>query len=158
MSLLLACVGSEERSPPVPWWSSHLPEGVCQQWDYPNAWPPLQHMLIDGRHGPQQSSTHPPPPPLPSFWKPEALNVACPGLSKVPSEEAKQLAFELAQRWIRSNWLAYTKHAAMFEKVRPSGAFGSSCCAALTLTGHLGYSTTCAEKASQVLEGSTTCR
>lgn len=20
-----------------------------QQWDYPNAWPPLQHMLIDGR-------------------------------------------------------------------------------------------------------------
>lgn len=41
-----------------------------------------------------------------------------PGLSKVPSEEAKQLAFDLAQRWVRSNWLAYTKHKAMFEKVR----------------------------------------
>lgn len=37
----------------------------------------------------------------------------------MPSEEAKQLAFELAQRWIRSNWLAYTKHQAMFEKVSP---------------------------------------
>lgn len=24
-----------------------------QQWDYPNAWPPLQHMLIDGRHRPR---------------------------------------------------------------------------------------------------------
>lgn len=22
-----------------------------QQWDYPNAWPPLQHMLIEGRVG-----------------------------------------------------------------------------------------------------------
>lgn len=90
-----------------------------QQWDYPNAWPPLQHMLIDGRHGPPQIS-----PPLPFFYKPEALNVAFPGLSRVPSEEARQLAFQLAQRWIRSNWLAYTKHAAMFEKVRHSGAFG----------------------------------
>lgn len=87
-----------------------------QQWDYPNAWPPLQHMLIDGRHRPQQISckleghiqylcVHPVHP------------VMFPGLSKVPSEEATQLAFELAQRWIRSNWLAYTKHKAMFEKV-----------------------------------------
>lgn len=44
----------------------------------------------------------------------------------MPSEEAKQLAFELAQRWIRSNWLAYTKHKAMFEKVSlvVRGAFG----------------------------------
>lgn len=23
-----------------------------QQWDYPNAWPPLQHMLIEGRRRP----------------------------------------------------------------------------------------------------------
>ncbi|TNN01137.1 hypothetical protein fugu_010519 [Takifugu bimaculatus] len=67
-----------------------------QQWDYPNAWPPLQHMLIEG-------------------------------LSNVASEEAKQLASELAQRWIRSNWLAYTKHKAMFEKydVRQEGKPGA---------------------------------
>nr|XP_046245732.1 trehalase [Scatophagus argus] len=61
-----------------------------QQWDYPNAWPPLQHMLIDG-------------------------------LSKLPSEDAKKLAFDLAQRWIKSNWVAYTKYEAMFEKYDVNG-------------------------------------
>ncbi|XP_041652610.1 trehalase isoform X1 [Cheilinus undulatus] len=61
-----------------------------QQWDYPNAWPPLQHMLIEG-------------------------------LSKLPSEDAKELAFDLAQRWIRTNWLAYTKYDAMFEKYDVNG-------------------------------------
>lgn len=40
-----------------------------------------------------------------------------PGLSKLPSEDAKQLALDLAQRWIRTNWLAYGKYEAMFEKV-----------------------------------------
>uniref|UniRef100_A0A3B5BC12 Trehalase n=1 Tax=Stegastes partitus TaxID=144197 RepID=A0A3B5BC12_9TELE len=61
-----------------------------QQWDYPNAWPPLQHMLIEG-------------------------------LSKLPSEEAQQLAFDLAQRWIKTNWLAYIKYEAMFEKYDVNG-------------------------------------
>lgn len=61
-----------------------------EQWDYPNAWPPLQQMLIEG-------------------------------LSKVPSEDAKQLAEDLAQRWIRTNWLAYVKYDAMFEKYDVNG-------------------------------------
>uniref|UniRef100_A0A3Q1BSL5 Trehalase n=1 Tax=Amphiprion ocellaris TaxID=80972 RepID=A0A3Q1BSL5_AMPOC len=61
-----------------------------QQWDYPNAWPPLQHMLIDG-------------------------------LSKLPSKDAQQLAFDLAQRWIKTNWLAYIKYEAMFEKYDVNG-------------------------------------
>ncbi|KAL6115796.1 treh [Pungitius sinensis] len=61
-----------------------------QQWDYPNAWPPLQHMLIHG-------------------------------LSKLPSQDAKQLAFDLAQRWIKTNWLAYLKYEAMFEKYDVNG-------------------------------------
>ncbi|XP_056229864.1 trehalase [Seriola aureovittata] len=61
-----------------------------QQWDYPNAWPPLQHVLISG-------------------------------LSKLPSEDAKQLAFDLAQRWIKTNWLAYMKYEAMFEKYDVNG-------------------------------------
>uniref|UniRef100_A0A8C6S4N1 Trehalase n=1 Tax=Neogobius melanostomus TaxID=47308 RepID=A0A8C6S4N1_9GOBI len=61
-----------------------------QQWDYPNAWPPLQHMLIEG-------------------------------LSKVPSEDAKQIAEDLAQKWIRSNWKAYIAHEAMFEKYDVNG-------------------------------------
>uniref|UniRef100_A0A3P8VDY2 Trehalase n=1 Tax=Cynoglossus semilaevis TaxID=244447 RepID=A0A3P8VDY2_CYNSE len=61
-----------------------------QQWDYPNAWPPLQHMLISG-------------------------------LSKIQSAEAQELAFDLAQRWIRTNWLAYVKYEAMFEKYDVNG-------------------------------------
>ncbi|KAM6973025.1 trehalase [Aplochiton taeniatus] len=61
-----------------------------QQWDYPNAWPPLQHMLIEG-------------------------------LSKLPSEDAQQAAFELAQKWIRTNHLAYDRYEAMFEKYDVNG-------------------------------------
>uniref|UniRef100_A0A3Q1H841 Trehalase n=1 Tax=Acanthochromis polyacanthus TaxID=80966 RepID=A0A3Q1H841_9TELE len=61
-----------------------------QQWDYPNAFAPLQHMLIDG-------------------------------LSKLPSKDAQQLAFDLAQRWIKTNWLAYIKYEAMFEKYDVNG-------------------------------------
>ncbi|KAJ8280272.1 hypothetical protein GJAV_G00052590 [Gymnothorax javanicus] len=61
-----------------------------QQWDLPNAWPPLQHMLIEGLLG-------------------------------LSSEEAKDLAFNLAQRWISTNWKAYMKYEAMFEKYDVSG-------------------------------------
>ncbi|CDQ99298.1 unnamed protein product [Oncorhynchus mykiss] len=61
-----------------------------QQWDYPNAWPPLQHILIQG-------------------------------LSSLPSQEARELGFDLAQRWIRTNWLAYVKYEAMFEKYNVNG-------------------------------------
>ncbi|KAG7471160.1 hypothetical protein MATL_G00121430 [Megalops atlanticus] len=61
-----------------------------QQWDLPNAWPPLQHMLIEG------------------LWS-------------VSTEEAEEVAFDLAQRWIRTNWLAYLKYEAMFEKYDVNG-------------------------------------
>ncbi|XP_036817662.1 trehalase [Oncorhynchus mykiss] len=61
-----------------------------QQWDYPNAWPPLQHILIQG-------------------------------LSSLPSQEARELGFDLAQSWIRTNWLAYVKYEAMFEKYNVNG-------------------------------------
>ncbi|KAJ8368656.1 hypothetical protein SKAU_G00086840 [Synaphobranchus kaupii] len=61
-----------------------------QQWDLPNAWPPLQHMLIEG------------------LWS-------------LPSEKAKEVAFDLAQRWISTNWKAYLKYEAMFEKYDVNG-------------------------------------
>ncbi|KAL0972682.1 hypothetical protein UPYG_G00193420 [Umbra pygmaea] len=61
-----------------------------EQWDYPNAWPPLQHMLIQG-------------------------------LSSLPSEKAQELGFDLAQNWVRTNWLAYMKYDAMFEKYNVNG-------------------------------------
>ncbi len=57
-----------------------------EQWDYPNAWPPLQQMLI------------------------EALNSS-------DLEEAKQCAFDLAQKWTLTNFLAYKENKVMYEKV-----------------------------------------
>uniref|UniRef100_A0A8C2F2H5 Trehalase n=1 Tax=Cyprinus carpio TaxID=7962 RepID=A0A8C2F2H5_CYPCA len=61
-----------------------------QQWDMPNTWPPLQHMIIEG-------------------------------LSGLNSAHAKELAFSLAQRWIQTNWRAYIKYEAMFEKYDVNG-------------------------------------
>lgn len=63
-------------------------ESSGEQWDFPNAWPPLQHILVES-------------------------------LQHMGTEEAKQLAFELAQKWIRTNYLSYVQSQpnAMFEKV-----------------------------------------
>ncbi|XP_043224413.1 trehalase-like isoform X3 [Amphibalanus amphitrite] len=62
-------------------------ENSGQQWDFPNAWPPLQHVLVES-------------------------------LNQMGSEEAKQLAYELVQKWIDTNYLSYmeAKPHAMFEK------------------------------------------
>ena len=57
--------------------------------------------------------------------------LVCPGLSKLPSDDAQHLAFDLAQRWIRTNWMAYTKHDAMFEKVSVVKVF-PGCCSVVT--------------------------
>ncbi|XP_058050092.1 trehalase isoform X2 [Ahaetulla prasina] len=56
-----------------------------QQWDFPNAWAPLQHMVIIG-------------------------------LAKSSSPRAQELAFSLAQHWLRMNLAVYKKHGGMFEK------------------------------------------
>ncbi|KAK6468014.1 trehalase [Huso huso] len=61
-----------------------------EQWDYPNAWPPLQLMIIEG-------------------------------LMKLSSEKAEQVTFDLAQKWIRTNWAAYQRDKAMFEKYNVNG-------------------------------------
>ncbi|BES96787.1 alpha,alpha-trehalase [Nesidiocoris tenuis] len=65
----------------IPATTSHTGE----QWDYPNAWPPMQHMVIIG-------------------------------LDNTGDEYAKDLAFEIAERWVRSNFKAYNETNAMFEK------------------------------------------
>ena len=36
----------------------------------------------------------------------------------MPSDDAKELAFHLAESWIRTNWKAFDTYDAMFEKVR----------------------------------------
>jgi len=56
-----------------------------QQWDYPNGWAPLQHIVI------------------------EALEYS-------GNAEAKELAFESAQKWVQSNHLTFVLQEAMFEK------------------------------------------
>ncbi|KAG5837610.1 hypothetical protein ANANG_G00241150 [Anguilla anguilla] len=43
------------------------------------------------------------------------------GLWGLPSEKAKEVAFDLAQRWISTNWKAYLKYEAMFEKYDVTG-------------------------------------
>lgn len=58
-----------------------------EQWDYPNAWPPLQHMMIIG-------------------------------LMNTGDEWAQELAFEIANRWVKSNYVAYNETGHMYEKVR----------------------------------------
>lgn len=59
-----------------------------EQWDYPNGWAPLQHMLIDA-------------------------------LDKSGNIEGRKLAFDLAEKWIRTNFKAFGQSQPnhMFEKV-----------------------------------------
>nr|XP_044608991.1 trehalase [Equus asinus] len=56
-----------------------------QQWDLPNAWAPLQDLVIRG-------------------------------LAKSPSPRAQEVAFQLAQNWIRTNFDVYSNTSAMYEK------------------------------------------
>ncbi|KAF6106823.1 trehalase [Phyllostomus discolor] len=56
-----------------------------RQWDFPNAWAPLQDLVIRG-------------------------------LAKSPSPRTQEVAFQLAQNWIRTNFDAYSQKAAMYEK------------------------------------------
>ena len=61
-------------------------EHTGEQWDYPNAWPPLQYIMIMALHNSGDS------------W-------------------AKKLAFELSEKWVRSNYKAFNETDAMYEKV-----------------------------------------
>uniref|UniRef100_A0ABI8A114 Trehalase n=1 Tax=Felis catus TaxID=9685 RepID=A0ABI8A114_FELCA len=56
-----------------------------QQWDFPNAWAPLQDLVIRG-------------------------------LAKCPSPHSQEVAFQLAQNWIRTNFEVYSRKSAMYEK------------------------------------------
>ena len=39
------------------------------------------------------------------------------GLAKSPSARAQEVAFQLAQNWIRTNFDVYSRRSAMYEKV-----------------------------------------
>ncbi|XP_057799475.1 probable trehalase [Salvia miltiorrhiza] len=66
-----------------------------QQWDFPNGWAPLQHMIAEG-------------------------------LVKSGSEKARQVAQDIAVKWIRTNYVGFKETGAMHEKydVRKCGASG----------------------------------
>ncbi|XVF12917.1 hypothetical protein REPUB_Repub08aG0161400 [Reevesia pubescens] len=66
-----------------------------QQWDFPNGWAPLQHMIVEG-------------------------------LSRSASIEARTVAKDIAERWIKTNYVAYKKTGAMHEKydVEKCGEYG----------------------------------
>jgi len=57
-----------------------------QQWDSPNAWPPLEHMLVEGF---------------------EQFHAKSGG---------KELADWLASAWLETNYMAWHKTGAMYEK------------------------------------------
>jgi len=56
-----------------------------EQWDYPNAWPPLQYIMIMA-------------------------------LDATDDPAARQLAFDLSERWVRSNFKAFNDSHGMYEK------------------------------------------
>lgn len=56
-----------------------------EQWDYPNAWPPMQHMMIGG-------------------------------LENLRTEAAGAMATALAEKWVYTNWVAFVRTGAMYEK------------------------------------------
>lgn len=41
------------------------------------------------------------------------------GLAKSPSPRTQEVAFQLAQNWIRTNFDVYAQKSAMYEKVSP---------------------------------------
>lgn len=56
-----------------------------EQWDFPNAWAPMQYLLILG-------------------------------LENLKDERASSLAFKWAERWVQSNYVAFSETNAMYEK------------------------------------------
>ncbi|XP_012280262.1 trehalase isoform X2 [Orussus abietinus] len=66
-----------------------------EQWDYPNAWPPLQYFVIMA-------------------------------LDNTRDAWAQRLAYEMSQRWVRSNYKAFNETNSMFEKydATVSGGYG----------------------------------
>ncbi|XP_078048577.1 trehalase isoform X2 [Augochlora pura] len=56
-----------------------------EQWDYPNAWPPLQYFVVMS-------------------------------LDNTGDPWAQRLAYEISERWVRSNYKAFNETHSMFEK------------------------------------------
>ena len=73
-----------------------------QQWDYPNAWAPIQHMLIDGISTSTNIVQHS-----------EDNQNQC---ITEPSELGINLGASIARQWLYSNFLSYNSTGVMMEK------------------------------------------
>lgn len=63
-----------------------------EQWDYPNAWPPLQYFVVMS-------------------------------LDNTDDAWAQRFAYEISERWVRSNFKAFNVTHSMFEKVHDFSSF-----------------------------------
>ena len=63
-----------------------------EQWDFPNCWPPLEHMMVQG-------------------------------LEKTGLPEAKKLAFQFAEKRVRSAYLNFLNSGHVYEKVKKRKSF-----------------------------------
>lgn len=89
---------------------------IDQQWDFPNAWPPLQHMIIEGistsRYVPEKS-----------MLSERLLQMLAPQVETyepIPrnayTHQGRALAYYLAGRWLLSNEKAFNTYGGMWEK------------------------------------------
>ncbi|KAG8522211.1 Trehalase, partial [Galemys pyrenaicus] len=95
-----------------------------QQWDLPNAWAPLQDFVIRGR---EAGTGHPRANAIPWVWRAgaRALLALC-RLARSHSPRTQEVAFQLAQNWIRTNFDVYSKTSAMYEKVQKAPGLAHS--------------------------------
>ncbi|KAK0422621.1 hypothetical protein QR680_007677 [Steinernema hermaphroditum] len=83
----MAAMGAFNYSGGIP---TSLTDGTGQQWDFPNGWSPLNHMIIEGL----RKSEHP---------------------------RMQEQAYQLAQKWVVSNYQAFKASGSMWEKYNVVG-------------------------------------
>lgn len=76
-----------------------------QQWDYPNAWAPIQYMLIDGISNTVEVTS----------FDTDSQS-ATPQCTTQPNQMGHDLSVSLAQQWLFSNYVSYNDTGFMFEK------------------------------------------
>ena len=98
-------------------------DDIGQQWDCPNAWPPLQHMVMEGiataHYTPSNETTGANllslltslPTTVPQPYTPLPLPASAP-----PTNYATSLAYFLSSSWLYGNALLYNSTGIMYEK------------------------------------------
>ncbi|VDD96064.1 unnamed protein product [Enterobius vermicularis] len=86
-----------------------------EQWDFPNGFPPLQHLIIEGMRKSNNAQTQ----QQVNIKQYEQITLH---LEKIVSfRNADLQAFEIARRWVEWNYRVYKETGAMWEKYNVSG-------------------------------------